>query len=64
MPDGRVENGHIDPYPHSDFDGPCAGPCCVPEAYDSHPWTCEGEGCYKFLKHAGLCVPCTEKRDA
>lgn len=62
MPDSqRADNGYVDPYPHGDFEAPCAGPCCIPEAYDSHPWTCGGEGCSKFLKQAGLCVECTEK---
>ena len=25
------ENGHVDHYPHNDFDGPCTGPCCEPQ---------------------------------
>lgn len=41
-------NGYVECYPHSDFDGPCTGQCCEPEAYASSDprkpllWSCEG----------------------
>ncbi len=59
-----VKNGWIDPYPHNDFDGPCTGPCCFPEAYPEFAFTCAGEGCYEHLKYRGLCVSCAEKQGA
>ena len=54
------KNGYVDSYPHNDFDGPCTGPCCEPEAYGPGPhWTCQG-GCGYSLWQPGECVECCE----
>lgn len=60
----KVDNGWVDDYPHDDFQHACTGPCCIPEAYPktTHPWSCDGEGCFNELKYRGLCVSCAEKQ--
>ena len=51
------KNGWVDPYPHADFDSPCSGPCCVPEAYGPPPhWRCDYCDCP--LMKPGACEDC------
>lgn len=58
--DGFLPNGWIDDYPHSDFDGPCIGQCCMPEAYPNpNEWTCYGFRCFAKLHHPGECINCS-----
>ena len=57
--DGFLPNGYVEPYPHSDFDGPCTGQCCFPEAYPNpNVWTCMVQGCYAKLHQPGECINC------
>lgn len=57
--EGYTPNGWVDPYPHSDFDSPCVGPCCEREAYGPHfRWTCNTPGCFAQLRQPGTCVNC------
>lgn len=53
------ENGHVDTYPHADFDGPCTGPCCFPEAYPEPHFRCDE--CLTPLRRPGVCVECWNK---
>lgn len=59
-----TKNGWIDPYPHNDLLSPCTGPCCIPEAYGPPPhWTCQIFSCLTLLNEAGICNPCTIKKE-
>lgn len=57
--EGFVPNGYVEEYPHADFDGPCVGQCCIPEAYPKPlVWTCQNQGCYARLRQPGECINC------
>lgn len=57
--EGFTPNGYVEPYPHSDFDGPCVGPCCMGEFYPQPiTWTCETRMCFAKLREPGACINC------
>ena len=57
---GFLPNGWVDDYPHSDFDGPCTGQCCMRDAYaEPDVWTCYSFRCYAKLHQPGTCINCT-----
>ncbi len=61
LPDatGFTPNGYVDPYPHSDLQRPCTGPCCEPEAYPQpYRWWCQGDKCMAVLLEPGECINC------
>lgn len=59
--EGFVPNGWVNPYPHSDLNGPCTSQCCEPESYPQPlSWNCQADpACSAQLKSPGECINCT-----
>lgn len=58
---GYTPNGWVNPYPHSDLNGPCAGQCCEPDAYPQPlTWSCTANpACPAWLREPGECINCS-----